>query len=160
MKIRIRYDTSFQTVEVTEAECESMIRADYAERLAKADDPSTVQSRSMQEIMDERFNKAEHSNYKKEHRHTYSIDSCGYESEDFLDYDSVFTSNIEQEELLHALAAALEELQPQQRDLIRRVFFEGESLASIAAEDGVLRSSVHHRLTKIFAVLQKKLKNF
>ena len=63
MTIQIRYDSKFETLEVTEAECEQMIRTDYEERLLTAADPSTVQPRTMQEIMDERFNKPEYNNY-------------------------------------------------------------------------------------------------
>ena len=70
MQIKIRYDNHFQTVEVTEQECANMIRADYEERLAAAADPSTVQPRTMQEIMDERFNKPEYNCYHKNHRNT------------------------------------------------------------------------------------------
>lgn len=160
MKIKILYDERFQTVEVTEAECESMIRNDYEERRAAAADPSTVQPRTMQEIMDERFNKPEYNNFQTEHRRHCSLDDCSFEGDPFVDPDAFLETGIETEELLFALSEAIKTLQPQQQELIRRVFFDGETLASIAAEDGVLRSSVHHRLTKIYAVLQKKLKNF
>ena len=75
MQIKIRYDNHFQTVEVTEQECANMIRADYEERLAAAADPSTVQPRTMQEIMDERFNKPEYNCYHKHHRNTCCLDA-------------------------------------------------------------------------------------
>ena len=160
MQIRIRYDNSFQTVEVTEAECESMIRNDYEERRAAATDPSTVQPRTMQEIMDERFNRPEHSNYKKEHRRCYSLDGCDFEGTDFLDPSADHAADYEKEEMLLALKEAMETLQPQQKELIKRIFSDGETVIGIAEKDGVLRSSVYHRLDKIYAVLQKKLKNF
>lgn len=158
MKIRIRYDNSFQTVEVTEAECESMIRKDYEERRAAAADPSTVQLRTMQEIMDERFNKPEYNCFHRYRRNTCGLDAFDEDSTPFVEPER-FEESLEQNELLSLLHEAMAELQPQQAELVRRVFFEGESLAAIAAEDGVLRSSVHHRLTKIYASLQKKLKN-
>lgn len=160
MQIKIRYDDSFQTVEVTEAECESMIRNDYEERRAAAADPSTVQPRTMQEIFDERFNKPEYSNFKKEHRHCYSLDGCDFEGADFLDPSADYASDYEKEELLLALEEAMETLQPQQKELIRRIFFEGETVIDVAEKDGVLRSSIYHRLDKIYAVLHKKLKKF
>ena len=159
MQIKIRYDDSFQTVEVTEAECESMIRNDYEERLAAAADPSTVQPRTMQEIMDERFNKPEYNCFHRYRRNTCGLDAFDADSTQFVEPER-FEGSLEQSELLSLLHEAMTELQPQQAELIRRVFFEGESPASIAAEDGVLRSSVSHRLTKIYAALQKKLKNF
>lgn len=79
MKVKIRYDDSFQTVEVTEEECESMIRADYEERRANAEDPSMVEPRTMQEILDAEFNRPEYNNYKHEHRYTLSADARIYE---------------------------------------------------------------------------------
>ena len=160
MQIKIRYDNYFQTVEVTEAECEKMIRTDYEERRAAAADPSTVQPRTMQEIMDERFNKPEHSNYKKEHRHSYSLDACDFEGFDYIDQDAFLMENMERENLLTALAAAMDELEPQQKVLVYRIFYNGEKAADIAKECGVSKAASHDRLSKIYAVLQKKLKNF
>ena len=160
MQIKIRYDDSFQTVEVTEAECESMIRNDYEERRASAEDPSTVQPRSAQEIFDDRFNKPEHSNYKKEHRHSYSLDGCDFEGEDYLDRGAFLDLNMEKADLLAALDAALSELQPQQKDLVYRIFYNGEKAADIAKECGVSKAAIHDRLSKIYAVLRKKMKDF
>ena len=160
MQIKIRYDNHFQTVEVTEAECAQMIRADYEERLAAAEDPSTVQPRSAQEIFDDRFNKPEHSNYKKEHRHSYSLDGCDFEGEDYLDRAAFLDLNMEKSNLLAALDAALSELQPQQKELVYRIFYNGEKAADIAKECGVSKAAIHDRLSKIYAVLRKKLKDF
>lgn len=63
----------------------------------------------------------------------------------------------EHEQLLAKLREAIETLQPQQKDLVRKVFFEKRSCASIAAEDGVSRAAICLRLKKIYAALGKKL---
>lgn len=47
-----------------------MIQADYDERRAAADDPSTVQPRSPQEIIEERFNRPDYNNWHRHWRHT------------------------------------------------------------------------------------------
>ena len=160
MQIKIRYDNHFQTVEVTEAECESMIRNDYEERLAAAADPSTVQPRTMQEIMDERFNRPEFNSYHQYHVHNSGLEACDYEGESFIDPNANIAESTEQEEMLAALHDAIQHLLPHQRELLYRVLVDGETQAAIAAEDGVSSVAVHNRMQKIYAVLRKKMKDF
>ncbi|MBQ7540934.1 MAG: sigma-70 family RNA polymerase sigma factor [Clostridia bacterium] len=159
MQIKIRYDNHFQTVEVPEEECESMIRNDYEERLAVAEDPSTVQPRTMQEIFDESFNRQEYNNYQKEHRRRASLDAFEEESTLFIQPDfceDLFDSS----ERIRALSAAFEILQPQQKEIVRRVFFNNERPSDIAKELGISKQAMNDRLNKIYAVLRKKMKNF
>ena len=160
MQIKIRYDNSFQTVEVTEAECESMIRNDYEERCAASADPSTVQPRTMQEIMDERFNRPEYNNYQTAHRHHYSIDATDYEGEAYMDPDADIVADLEKGVLHLALHAALDELLPQQIELIRRIYFNGERALDVAADMGISKQALNSRLNRIYSLLQKKLKEF
>lgn len=56
-----------------------------------------------------------------------------------------------------ALMRAMELLEPQQRALIRQVYFEGRSCASIAREEGVNPATVSHRLERIYRRLKKTL---
>ena len=109
MQIKIHYDDSFQTVEVTEAECESMLRNDYEERLAAAADPSTVQPRTMQEIMDERFNKPEYNSFHRYRRNTCGLDAFDADSTQFVEPER-FEESLEQSELLSLLHEAMSEL--------------------------------------------------
>ena len=160
MQIRIRYDNQFQAVEVSESECESMIRTDYEERLAAAADPSSVQRRSVQDIVDELFNKPECNNYKQEHRYTLSLDARVYEGEDYIDPTVDIQGDCDRETLIDGLYAAIRELEPQQRDLVVRVFFNNERPADIAKELGVTKQAIDNRLNRIFAVLGKKMKKF
>ena len=55
-----------------------------------------------------------------------------------------------------ALRRAVDQLEPQQRELLRMVYEEGLSCASIARGDGVSEYAVRDRLYRI----HKKLKNF
>ena len=55
------------------------------------------------------------------------------------------------------LLRALEQLQPQQRELVRKAYFEGISIAGIAHEEDVLPATVSHRLERIYRKLQKFL---
>lgn len=63
----------------------------------------------------------------------------------------------EHQEMLVKLKAAIETLQPQQKDLIHKVFFEGRTCTSIAEEDGVSKAAISNRLKKIYTALGKKL---
>ena len=64
---RIRYDDQITTVDVPEEEFTLMIEVDYEQRLEKAKDPSSVQRRSPQDIIDE-LNKADYNNWHKHNR--------------------------------------------------------------------------------------------
>jgi len=63
---------------------------------------------------------------------------------------------IEQQEMKEALYKALDNLLPQQRELIQKVFFNGKSISEIARAEGVDESSIRDRLKRIY----KKLKKF
>ena len=160
MQIKIRYDNHFQTVEITEAECEQMIRNDYEERRAAAADPSTVQPRTMQEIMDDRFNRPERNNGYNYRIHTADLDGCDFEGDAFVDRTLNVETDYEAEELLRELRAAISTLQPQQRELLYRIFQNGESQVDIASAENVSNVAVFNRLQRIYAVLRKKLKDF
>jgi len=53
---------------------------------------------------------------------------------------------------------AISELQPQQQELVRHVYFRNEKLADIAREEGVSKMALTNRMKKIYAALEKKLK--
>ena len=55
------------------------------------------------------------------------------------------------------LYRAIEKLNPQQRELIWRVYFQGEHPADIARELGVSKTAIHNRMQRIFCQLQKNL---
>lgn len=63
----------------------------------------------------------------------------------------------EHQALLDKLKDAIETLQPQQKDLILKIFFEGRTCTSIAAEDGVSKAAISNRLKKIYAALGRKV---
>ena len=75
----------------------------------------------------------------------------------FIDHSVNTEVNYETEELFQVLREAISTLQPQQQELIQRIYFNGEKPADLAREYGILQSSINHRLSKIFAVLKKNL---
>ena len=54
-----------------------------------------------------------------------------------------------------ALRRAVDQLEPQQRALVQKVFYENRSIASIAREEGVNPATVSHRLERIYRKLNK-----
>lgn len=55
------------------------------------------------------------------------------------------------------LYQAIDKLSPQQRELIWRIYFQGEHPADIARELGVSKTAIPNRLQRIFCQLQKNL---
>lgn len=77
--------------------------------------------------------------------------------------DSLFPAkdNVEDEilrkEEMKALVQALNQLTPEQLKLLKKVYFEGKSVNSVAAELGIDQSAVSHRLRTIRKKLEKVL---
>lgn len=63
----------------------------------------------------------------------------------------------EREGRLAKLRSAIDILQPQQKVLIQKVFYEGRTFVDIAAEEGVSEAAIRNRLKKIFNNLRKKI---
>ena len=59
---------------------------------------------------------------------------------------------------LAALRRAVDQLEPQQRELLRMEYEEGRSYASIASDEHVDESAVRRRMARIHARLKKSLK--
>ncbi|MBC2723228.1 MAG: sigma-70 family RNA polymerase sigma factor, partial [Desulfosporosinus sp.] len=65
---------------------------------------------------------------------------------------------IESLETNESLHNALIRLLPQQQELIKKVFIEGRSMASIAREEGVTAKAIQDRVNKIKRRLKKIIK--
>ncbi len=70
--------------------------------------------------------------------------------------DSDPLDDILKDELHEALMASIEKLQPQQKELLIRVYWKNELQKDIAAEEGVSEMAISNRLKRIF----KKIKKF
>lgn len=103
------------------------------------------------------LDRAEYNNNHTETRRHYHIEACEYEGEDYGAEDSSLAALFEDVSLEDRLPAAISKLQPQQQELIQRVFFNGERLVDIAAQEGVSKAAISRRLSKIYASLEKNL---
>ena len=103
------------------------------------------------------LDRQEYNNDHKETRRHASLDAYNLDGTLFaadVDVETDALNEIEKERLY----AAIEKLKPQQRTLLRRVYFGGEKLLHIAREEGVSKAALTNRMTKIYDTLKKYLK--
>lgn len=102
------------------------------------------------------LDRQEYNNHHKETRRHCSLDAFNLD-------DALFPSeeNIEAEvatkDQYNRLYAAIALLEPQQKELVRQVFFEDRKIVDIAAEEGVSEAAIRNRLKKITQRLKKIL---
>ena len=101
------------------------------------------------------FDRQQYNNDHKETRRHVSLDGMDYEGELFASVEDT-EGEAERREDIARLFFAMEALSPAQRELVKKVYFEEQKIADIAAEEGVDKSAVSHRLERI----HKKLKKF
>lgn len=93
-------------------------------------------------------------NRKETRRHTYMSEL--EEKGRYIPDDSDPLDDVLKAERIRELMAAIEKLQPQQRELLIRVYWNKELQKDIAAEEGVSEMAISRRMKRII----KKLKNF
>lgn len=129
----MKYDYHFNketiTIEVTEGDYDILIELDRLER---------------------------NVNQKETRRHA-SLDAFNLDG-------NLFPSNVDveaeciQNEDYKAIYRAIDQLLPQQQELIKKVFFEKRTIVSIAREEGVGESAIRDRLNRIYKKLKETLK--
>lgn len=103
------------------------------------------------------FDRQQYNNDHKETRRHVSLDGMDYEGELFTSAEDTEGELLRREDTAR-LMEAMKTLSPSQRELLLKVYFNGRSLVSIAAEEGVDKSSISHRLERIYKKLKKFLK--
>lgn len=102
------------------------------------------------------FGRQEYNNDHKETRRHVSLDGMDYEGALFASPTDPATEVLKREETARLLRA-IEALSPDQRELIRRVYFENQRIVDIAREQGVSETAIRNRLKKICAKMKKFL---
>lgn len=92
-------------------------------------------------------------NHKETRRHV--ILSAIDPADRYLTAETDLLRDLIDEEDHERLMAAIAKLQPQQRELLYRVYWNGEKQKDIAAEDGVSERAITGRMKKIYAALKK-----
>lgn len=103
------------------------------------------------------FDRQQYNNDHKETRRHVSLDGMHYEGELFTSAEDTEGELLRREDTAR-LMEAMKALSTSQRELLLKVYFNGRSLVSIAAEEGVDKSSISHRLERIYKKLKKFLK--
>ena len=103
------------------------------------------------------LDRLERNNDKKEKRRHYSLEACTYEGEDFM-ADCDLLRDLLETEMNNELKNAINELQPQQKDLLFKVYVKREKLSDIAKLEGVSKMAITNRMKKIYSKLKKRLK--
>lgn len=103
------------------------------------------------------FDRQQYNNDHKETRRHVSLDGMDYEGELFTSAEDTEGELMRREDTAR-LMEATKTLSPSQRELVLKVYFNGRSLVSIAAEEGVDKSAISHRLERIYKKLKKFLK--
>lgn len=163
MKITLYYEDKFHptVLDVPDEECTVMVEADYQERLDAVEDKTSVKRRTAQEILDAEVNAPTFCRNRTEtrrHVHLFADDLDCHTATAMPDVPTALLGE-DYSELHHAIA----QLRPQQRELLRRVFWEGMRQAEIARQEGVLESTISERMRRIYQRLRKFLpdkKNF
>ena len=157
MKIALYYEDKLHPtiLEVSEEECTVMVETDYRQRLNAAEDKTAVQRRTAQEILEAEVNAPTFRRNRTEtRRHVHlSADNLDRQTETAMPNVPTALLGEDYSELHHAIA----QLRPQQRELLRRVFWKGVRQAEIARQEGVLESTISERMRRIYQRLRKFL---
>lgn len=102
------------------------------------------------------LDRQQYNNDQKETRRHVSLDGMDYEGELFVSAEDTERA-VEHREDVARLYSAMEALSPSQRELVKKVYFEERKITDIAAEEGVDKSAISHRLERIHKKLKKIL---
>ncbi len=157
MKITLYYEDKFHPtiLEVPDDECTVMVENDYQQRLDAAVDKQAVKRRTVQEIMDAELNAPTFRRNRTETRRHIHLSGADIEAGQTEVLPDVPTNMLGED--YADLYRAIKKLRPQQREMLRRVFWEGVSQADIARQDGVGESTVSDRMRRIYQRLKKYL---
>ena len=102
------------------------------------------------------LDRQQYNNDQKETRRHVSLDGMDYEGELFASVEDT-EEEAERREDMARLYSAMEALSPSQRELVKKVYFEERTFASIAREEGVGESAIRDRMKRIHKKLEKNL---
>jgi len=102
----------------------------------------------------EELNRKSHTNRRKYTMRHANVDLDNEDNHDLHNADTLEREIFREKTLAQKISEAVEKLPPKQKDLVRRVFFEGMTESQIASMEGVSQSAISQRL----ATAKKKLK--
>ena len=100
------------------------------------------------------LDRQQYNNDQKETRRHFSLNGLDYEGDLFASAEDTEGEAVRREDMAR-LYSAMEALFPSQRELMKKVYFEERKITDIAAEEGVDKSAISHRLERIHKKLKK-----
>lgn len=166
MKIRIRYEEKFTTIEIPDEDYSLMLDMDYEMRLAETCTDKKDQVKRCENVqqMFDHINKAEYNNRHKFDRH-YGMPKKPFrkddEAEDETDHMDYFPDNSDEEardkqaeydyicEIIH------KNLKEKQAELLIAIVIDGVSVTDYAKREGVSVSAISHRMETVMNNFKK-----
>ncbi len=102
------------------------------------------------------LDRQEYNNHHKETRRHCSLDAFNLDDALFPSEEDIEAEVVAKDQY-NRLYAAIALLEPQQKELVRQVFFENRKIVDIAAEEGVSEAAIRNRLKRITQHLKKIL---
>jgi len=94
------------------------------------------------------------NNRRETRRHKYFSDDND-KQETLVDKSVDIPNEVERNLEYEALYKAIKKLEPQQQELVRKIFFEGTPITAVAKELGITKQACNNRLNKIYKRLKK-----
>ena len=152
MKLKIRFDKYFQSIELNEKETEEMwISLSMEEEY----DSQEEKEKLIQEKFNEEFNKPEFNNWRKHNRRLsmpkkpFRKDDQEVDETDHMDYFPDYSDEIareKKEEYEHICEIIRKALKEKQAELLIAIVLDGVSVTEYAEREGVSVSAISHRL--------------
>ncbi len=161
MKIKLYYESKLDKdtviLDVPDSECEVMVETDYQQRLAQArpEERAAVSRRDPQTIVDEECNKPTFNSHHRETRRHVPLEALDPEGDHIPDDASLEEAAFSDD--WDDLYRAIERLRPQQKELIRKVFWDETTQADVARAEGLSQQALHNRMARIYERLKKYL---
>ena len=104
------------------------------------------------------LDRQEYNNEHKETRRHYSLEGKVYEGMDYAvedpDLEALFAGPTDEERL----RTAIQQLTPDQQEMVQAIYFENVSVNDYAARMGVTQSAISHRLQTVKKKMKKLLR--
>ncbi len=100
------------------------------------------------------MDRREYNNQQSETRRHVSLDELNLDDTLLPSKDNVEDDILRKEEMAE-LVKALELLTPEQLCLVKKIYFEGLTMASVAIEEGVSKVAITNRMKKIHEKMKK-----
>ncbi len=172
MKIKVKYENCNVTkapvetiIEIPDDECEVMIDFDYNSRLATAEDKSSVERRTVQEIMDEIYNKPLYNDWHRHNNHRGTVQTPFRKDGDVEDIDPLNTVPDYSDEIERDRGAEYEatcqmihnSVKPEYADVLIAIAIDGYTPEEYADKHGLNRDAVYKRYQRARAKMKKIL---